>query len=83
VRCDGDQAEIGAANAFAVEQLATRLDGHIAHALGAVLGRRVQCRYISLIKLLGAEPDAADDQPTPLPVHQDERQPRVPPGGRP
>jgi hypothetical protein len=67
LRCDGEEATIGARTAFDVEQLATRLDRYITPALGEIIGHPLRCTYVSLTAVLDeptAAPAIAPDQPT-------------------
>ena len=81
LRCDGEEATIGARTAFDVEQLATRLDRYITPALSEIIGHSLRCTYVSLTAVLDEPTTAAaiaPDQPTSGRARQ--RRP-VPTGG--
>jgi DnaA-like protein len=63
LRCDGEEATIGARTAFDVEQLATRLDRYITPALSEVASRPLRCIYVSLAAVLDDGPALAEIAP--------------------
>lgn len=63
LRCDGDEAEIGAPTAFDVEQLTSRLNRHITPILSGIIGRPVQCTYVSLVSLMVEGDESTDTEP--------------------
>jgi hypothetical protein len=82
LRCDGDEATIGARSAFDAEQLTSRIDRHITPTLQAVIGHPIRCTYVSLTTV--ADEDPRPDVVTPESKTSHRATPRrpAPTGGR-